>query len=269
MAILTGAITALTLAGTPGHVAYTPTLALGSRAPGEYTRLGLSATPGRTYGNFQRVAATGPTSRAGLGPFTRLMPSGTPSQVYGAFIKAVALDETKFVTDTIVLVLTDPRVSNVDIDVNDIGVPRVTDSRAIGQGRLVSDTIRPRVTDTVQFLLKAGTIPKAGSDSIVPVVTDAATYIVAIAVTDTVVPVIDDTTPPVISASNAVIVSDTIVPILEDERTVDAANSTRDLTVVDVITPVMTDSATNATAGEVDIIDLVSRPYGIIRLTEI
>jgi hypothetical protein len=268
MALLTGAITALTLAGTPGHVVYTPPLAAGSRSAGEYTRLSTGGTPGRTYGSFHRVvSSTG--SRAGLGPFTRLAPSATPSQVYGAFIKAVALEDTKFVTDTIVLVLTDPRVSNVDIDVNDIGVPRVTDTRSIGQGRLVSDTIRPRVTDTVQFLLKAGTIPKAGSDTIVPVVTDAATYIVEIAASDTVVPVIDDTTPPVISASNAVIVSDTIVPILEDERTVDAANSTRDLTVVDVVLPLVGDSATNATAGEVDIIDLVSRPYGIIRLTEI
>jgi hypothetical protein len=269
MAILTGAITALTLAGTPGHVAFTPLLAEGTRAPGEYTRLSLGGTPGRTYGSFHRVSATGPTSRAGLGPFTRLAPIGTPSQVYGAFTKEVALEDTKFVSDTIVLVLTDPRVSNVDLDVTDVGIPRVTDVRSIGQGRVVSDTITPRMTDQVQFLLKAGTIPKAGSDSIVPVVTETATYIVEIAAIDTVVPVIDDTTPPVISASNAVIVSDTIVPILEDERTVDAANSTRDLTVVDVVLPLVGDSATNATAGEVDIIDLVSRPYGIIRLTEI
>jgi hypothetical protein len=268
MAILTGAITALTLAGTPGHVAFTPLLAEGTRAPGEYTRLSLGGTPGRTYGSFHRVSATGPTSRAGLGPFTRLAPIGTPSQVYGAFTKEVALEDTKFVSDTIVLVLTDPRVSNVDLDVTDVGIPRVTDVRSIGQGRVVSDTITPRMTDQVQFLLKAGTIPKAASDSIVPVVTDAATYLVALTASDTVVPVVADATP-TISASNAVIVSDTIVPILEDERTVDAANSNRSLTVVDVITPVMTDSANNATAGEVDIIDLVSRPYGIIRLTEI
>ena len=269
--LLTATVTALTLAGTPG-------LPLGDTsgkvvAPvartysADFTRLGVGGTATRPYGAFTK----NPSPSAGktyASTFTRLALRGTPTRVYGSFAgKSEAIEDTKYVSDTIRAYVNEGPVSEVEIAVLEVMTPRVTESRTVGVGRSVSDTLRPRVTEAIQFLDKGSSTAKAVSDTITPIVTEGSSFRVQIATSDTITPVVTDGA--ALEAVDVKAVSDTITVVLDETMLLQTALAARSFNVVDVVTPVITETAGNATAGEVDIISVVGRPYGIIRIVEI
>ncbi len=268
MAILTAAVTFLSLSGTPGLATWRDNqIDAGEKAPVKVTRLSLAGTPGKRYGAFTK--STAPlTERPYTVTFTRLVPSATPGQEYGSFAgKVEKTEDAKFVTDTIIAVVTEGPVSDVDIDVNEIFRPVVTESRAtVGLTRAVTDTIRPRVTEAVQFLEKSGTIAKTASDTITPVVTETVTKAVGISASDSIVPVVTDTASLV--TSDAKTVSDSIVLVLDEVSLLNTSLAQRNFNVTDVITPRVVDSGRLADFGEVDNIRFTARPYGLIKITE-
>jgi hypothetical protein len=272
VAVLLGAVTALTLVGAPGQVEFRDIAGTGGGPrpfSAAFTRLGTGGTPARLYGNLQKSQAP-PEARPYTTAFTRLVPSSTPSRVYGSFAGKTSTNINDFVvSDTIRVYVNEGPFSNLDLDVTEILAPRVADSlTGVNQGRSGSDIIRPRVTDTVQFLQKSGTLPKVGSDGIRVYVAETATTNVSITGTDAIVPVVADAVTGVEKPA-AVIVSDTITVVLSDLSFADAANSGRDFAGTDPILPVLGESVTVAISGEVDKIVFTAEPFGSIRITEI
>lgn len=240
MPLLTGAVTALTLAGTPG-------LPLGD-VSGKDTGSGAS----RTYS----------------APFSRIALTGTPGVVNGDFSgKAEKAQDEKFVQDSIRLYVTEGPVSDVEILISEVLAPRVVDSAVAGVGRPVSDSIRPRVTDTVQFLDKAGTIPKAASDTITPVVSEAGDYRVIVAVADTVTAVVTDEQD--LGTADEISVSDSIIPVVSEINLLQQSQGLRQFFVIDTVRAVIVDQGRLQVRGEVDMIRIVPRPYGLIRITHV
>lgn len=269
MALLTGAITALTLGGTPGLPAWTDTSGAASARPyvETFTRLAPSGTAGRPYGTFTKIPNPA-VERPYSVTFTRLAPHGTPTELYGTFSgKVEKTQDEKYVTDTIRVFVTEGPVSDVDIDVNEIFLPRVLDGRSLGVGRVASDTIRPRITDVVQFLQKGGSVAKSASDTIVPVLAEGAVYRAQIAVSEAIVPVITDGAS--VQKVDIKYVVDTITVVLDETKVLNTSLAARSFSVTDTIAVRLSEVAGNANSGEVDIIRIIERPYGIIRITEI
>jgi hypothetical protein len=271
MPVLTAAITVLGLAGTPGLPGgpYDHTAGGSARTySGNFTRLGTGGTSAKTYGTFARVVTA--AARTYTTDFTRLSVGGTPTQVYGSFGgKTETIVSDFVVSDSIRVYVTEGPFSEVDIDVTEVLLPVVTESRGVpGQARAGSDTIIPRVADVVQFLSKTGSTSKVGSDTITPVVTEASAISVLVGVSDTVTPVVTDANT-ALDKSDAKSVSDTITVILDDQKFLQTALANRAFSVTDVIQLNLIESQSFAAAGEVDIIEITGRPYGIIRITEI
>jgi hypothetical protein len=274
MALLTGAVTALALSGAPGMPPGSFDRTGGAASPrtytGAYTSLHPTALAGRAYDSFAGKTVPVAVPRTYTGAYTRLSPDGGPGRPDGPYTgKSQTIVSDFVLSDTIRVYVNEGPFSNLDLDVTEILAPQVADSlTGVNQGRSGSDIIRPRVTDTVQFLQKSGTLPKVGSDGIRVYVAEAATTNVSITGTDAIVPVVADAVTGVEKPA-AVIVSDTITVVLSDLSFADAANSGRDFAGTDPILPVLGESVTVAISGEVDKIVFTAEPFGSIRITEI
>ena len=270
MALLTGAITALALGGTPGLPTwrYIPPSSARSYTT-TFTRLGPSGTATQVYGAFTKTPASPAVSRAYTADFTRLSAGGTPTQVYGSFGgKSETIVSDFVVSDSIRVYVTEGPFTDVDIDVTEVLRPVVTEPRGVpGQARAGSDSIIPRVSDVIQFLSKTGTTAKTGSDTIRAVVTEASSGRVLIGVSDTVTPVVTDANS-ALDKSDAKSVSDTITVVLNDQKFLETALANRDFGVTDVIRVNVTESQSSALAGEVDHIHITASPSGRIRIVK-
>lgn len=238
MALLTAAVTFLTLAGTPGQ------------PPGPFTR----TPPGepRTYS----------------GAFTRLGTHGSAARVYGSFAgKAASTSDARFPVDTYRLVLTMGDVSEVAPQLVDRYVPTLAMSGVGGLGRFGSDTYLPVVTLGVAALQKASGPSLVVADSLVPVLAMAAAQSRANTVSDNLVPVLTMTC----TASSAAerTPSDTYVPVLTMSYVLDGVPGTVEFPRTDTYVPVLTLSAAVQVSGEVDRIVITARPYGRIHLREV
>lgn len=270
MALLTGAITYLALSGAvglpPGDFTGKALDAGGRPDDGTFTRLYVGGSPLSAETDYSKAEVT--SARPDDGTFTRLSPTATASRPWGDFSgKAETNVADKVASDSIRVFVTEGPVSDVEIAVTESLRPSVTDSRAIGIGRSVSDTIRPQVADVVQFVSKVGDTPKAGAESVRVYVAESASIAAVISVSDTVTPVVTDANT-LLDKSDAKIVSDTITVVLTDAKLLQTANAVRDFAVVDTITARVTDTARVAAAGDVDRIDITSRPMGQIRIRE-
>jgi hypothetical protein len=239
MASLAGAVTFLTLAATPGqHTWFDAGSYVGSGRPddGQFTALQVTATPGHVQSEFTD--------------------------------KAVEVDSTKPVSDTYRPVLTFGQVTQYDIEVSDKYVPVLTMSGVARLTKVVTDTYRPRLTFGTAIVSASGTINKTASDTYVPVLTFAPNLQYRVTATDTYVPVLTFAADPVTTA-NATNVSDTYVPVLtffNQTLTKVVANVAHARS--DTYVARLTFTANLRTAGEVDRIEISSRPYGYIEITQ-
>jgi hypothetical protein len=231
---------------------------------GAITALSLAATPGLS---FQSTAPYIGVGRPNDGQFTALQVSATAGKVQNAFgDKAVETDIQKFITDRYVPVLTFGPVDSVGCEVSDSYIPVLGMMAYAGLSRSVSDTYTVRATFAYTAISKSGAIGKAASDTYVPVLTmDPATR-VQIGAADTYIPVLGMTV--TIAKADTVNLTDSYVVVLGMDYTVDAILSAVNWPRSDTYTVSITMNAVNATAGEVDIIHLSERPYGIIRINE-
>lgn len=270
MAILTGAITALALGGTPGLPTwrYIPPSSARSYTT-TFTRLSPSGTATRVYGAFTKTPASPASARTYTTDFTRLGAGGTPTQVYGSFGgKAETIVSDFVVSDSIRVYVTEGPFTEVDIDVTEVLRPVVTEPRGVpGQARAGSDSIIPRVADVIQFLSKTGTTAKVGSDTITPVLTEASAISVLVGVSDTVTPVVTDANS-ALDKSDAKFGSDTITVVLDDQKFLQTALANRAFSVTDDIRVNVIESQSTSEAGEVDHIHITASPMGYIRIVK-
>lgn len=234
MAVLTGAITYLSLAGTPGPATYT-----------EYT------APG--------------SSRPDDGQFTTLQLSGTPGRTFASFVDKVNNNYDRAVSDTYLVVLTLGPVTDVDIDVDDAYTPVLTMQATAYLTRAVSDTLRPVVTMGVAALSKGGSTAKAGTDTYTPVLTLTSSLVHVISVSDTYTPVLT-LSADALNKSDALTVADTYTPVLDLTPLLDTVVAQVGYSRSDSYVPILNMSATVNAAGDVDIIDIRSRPYWLIEI---
>jgi hypothetical protein len=152
---------------------------------GAITALGLAGLPAQPYGDFTKNPNPA-SERTYGGAFTRLS-HGTPGRVYGSFAgRDVAASDSKIVSDVIRARVTEGPFGEIELNLAEWLHPRVSDGRSASIDRSVSDTIRPRMADQIQFLQKSGTIPKAVSDSVRVFVAEGRSYRVQIGVADSV-----------------------------------------------------------------------------------
>ena len=226
------------------------------------TSLALTGVPGPDYGDFTKTPTTG--TRTYSSAFTRLGLGGTPSKTYGAFTHAVETDVIVEVSDSLVAVITEGPVSDVDIDVTETMPVYVTESRAVGQNKIGNDTLIPVIRDQWQFVDKAGTTAKTGSDSLVPVLSESASLAILIGVTDSLVPVVTEASS--LATGTGATGSDSVGVVLTETATTQKANALREFAVTDTLTLVLTDSAQVEIAGDVDRIVYRITPKGYIKV---
>lgn len=269
MPILTAAVTALSLAGTPGLPTWRDNqISAGEKAAGIVTRLGLGATSGRLYGNFTKSAAP-PSTRTGLGPFTRLSPRATPMALYGAFTgKSESAEDTAVTSFSVRPVVTMGPYTDVDIDLSVSVIPVARMASQVLRTVLASMTVRPVLTQQHSETIGSGVIPKVASLPVVPnltmgsqawafvVVPSAASVIPALTMESVV------TITPVLSAAQ------TVVPVLNMYITLQKSNANASRSTVMVANPVLRQASVVYQAGEVDLIKITPRRYGRIRITE-
>lgn len=237
MALLTAAVTFLTLAGTPGQ------------PPGPFTR-----SPSGAPRSYQQFTAHGP--------------AGVAARLYGSFAgKAASTTDARFPTDTYRLVLTMGDVSEVAPQLVDRYVPTLAMSGVGGLARFGSDTYLPVVTLTVAALQKAGGPSLVVTDSLVPVLTMAAAQSFANSVADSLVPVLTMTC--TAASAPEVTPSDTYVPVLGMTYLLDQTIGTVAVALTDTYVPTLSLSSGLRVAGEVDRIWITSRPCGRIRIREV
>jgi hypothetical protein len=288
MAILTAAVTALTLAGTPGLAVHRDASA-GVHTPGEITRLSVGATPGRRYGAFFK-GGTAPGAHSGT--FTRLVPSATPSGQYGSFAGKFAQTYfEQYVSMSIVPVVTMGPVTDVDIDITMNIVPRLAMSSNVRQALTANASVVPRLVMARGSTLVSGTFPKAATASIVPQVSLTVTTNKSLPISMSVVPVLtssasvdggsdnlvaDASVIPVLTmaasanvTSNSITASASIVPVLSLTIGINRINASLNHDIVMTVAPILNMSSSVQTAGEVDHIHITGNTYGYIRITKI
>lgn len=237
MALLTGAITFLSLAAAPaGAQTWTNTLAGASLRPndGQFTTLTVNATPG---------------TRAAL-----------------QSDKTTATSIDKAVTDTYRPVTPFGDVSDADLDVTDTLTAKLTFSTYVLQTRSVSDTYTPRITEPRPNLTGTNTTARTVTDSYRAVLTEAATVVVQKTGTDTYRAVVTEAYS-ALDKSNAKTGSDTFVPVLTFSRSVNKVTSASDFPRADVVIPKIALASSVARAGEVDQIDILVRPVSTISIS--
>jgi hypothetical protein len=289
MAILTAAVTALTLAGTPGLAVHRDTSA-GVHTPGEITRLSVGATPGQRYGAFFK-GGTAPGAHSGT--FTRLVPSATPSQQYGSFAGKFAQTDFEKIglPMSIVPVVTMGPVTDVDIDITMNIVPVLAMSSNVRQALTANASVVPRLVMARGSTLVSGTFPKAATASIVPQVSLTVTTNKSLPISMSVVPVLTSSASvdggsdnleasasviPVLTmaasaniTSNSITASASIVPVLSLTIGINRINAALNHDIVMTVAPILNMSSSVRTAGEVDHIHITGNPYGYIRITKV
>lgn len=227
------------------------------------TVLALYGGPGLPGGPYTHSPAF--SARTYTSTFTRLRLT-VPGAPYGSFTgKTASSSETKFVTDSVRIYLTEGPVADIDLDVSDALIPVITESAYAALAKEVSDTLTPRVSDVVNTLSKSGTVPKTVSDTITLRITEGINYAVSVSVSDSLKPVITESSN--VEKADEKTVSDTITLVATESLpllTIFAANVS--LNVLDTITFRVNDSSSLKTAGEVDRISIRTNPTGRIRI---
>jgi len=272
VSVLLGAITALTLGGTPGLVTYRDVGGVSGGArpfTTAFTRLGTGGTSARLYGNFQKNQAPA-AGRTYTTDFTRLAPTGSTGQVYGSFAGKFSTNVADFVVaDSIRVYVNESPFSQIDFDLQEILTPRVTESRGVVSAtRSASDNLIPRVTDAIQFLQKSGSTTKVGADTVTAVVAETVSVSSQISGSDTILPVVTDAVTSVEKPA-VVVVNDDIIVVLSDTKFLETAGAQRAFFGTDDLTPLLVETAIVSLSGEVDIITITARPHGRIRITKI
>lgn len=237
MALLTGAITALGLAGVPA--AYDP--------------------------NFS--ARTPDVPRSYVETFTQHGPHALPMSLYGAFAKSEETNLLKSVSDTLRVFVTEGTISDIDVDITDVIVPRIAESISVVAYRSVSDTIFPRITEGVTSLVKSGGPFHSVSDTIVPVIAESVSLRRLLTVSDTIIPVITDAYT-ALGQADELQVSDTVVPVITESYVLRQLAANVSLSVSDTINLIVTESGSVRASGDVDRIEITSRPTGRITITK-
>lgn len=237
MALLTGAITFLSLAAAPTSAqTWTNTLAGASLRPddGQFTTLTVNATPG---------------TRAAL-----------------QSDKTTATSIDKAVSDTYRPVTPFGDVSDADLDVNDTFTPKLTFSTYVLQTRSVSDVYVPVTTEPRPNLTGTNTTARTVTDTYRAVLTETASVRVEKAGIDTYRAVIAEVATS-LDKSNAKTGADTYRPVLTLARSVDKITSAVAFPRSDTYRPVLTATASVVRAGEVDRIDIIVRPASTIEIS--
>jgi hypothetical protein len=248
------------------------------------TRLGTTATPSRSYGSFTRSPTGG--SRSGQGPFTQLR-AGIPGRRYGSFAgKAAQTFVEKASAFSIIPRTTIGDVTDVDTDLTQYLVPRLTMSSVVIRGLASSMSLRPRVTQA-RGAVASSSFNKAGTASAVPVVTLASFLYRPQDVEHSLIPVVtmscsvDDTQDeivsdhslvPVVTLSAVVTntgksVSHSLIPVLTQNNSVERVAGLLEPSITQTISPIVTLGARVSALGDVDRIDINARPYGYIEIT--
>jgi hypothetical protein len=233
---------------------------------GAITALGVACLPAQPYGDFTKNPSPA-SERTYTEAFTRLS-NGTPGRVYGSFAgRAETAEDSKFVSDVILARVTEGPFNEIEVELVEWLHPKVTDARSASLARSVSDTIRPRVSDEIQFLQKSGAVPKAVSDSVRVFVAEGRSYRVPIPVTESILPVVTEGSS--VQKDDALEVADTITLVLGEVVRVDTAIGTRNFFASDSIRPRVSERAIAGVVSDVDSIRIVLQPYGFIRITEV
>lgn len=237
MALLTGAITFLSLAAAPaGAQTWTNTVAGSALRPndGQFTTLTVNATPG---------------TRAAL-----------------QSDKTTATSIDKAVSDTYRPVTPFGDVSDADLDVTDTFVPKLTFSTYVFQARTVTDTYIAQITEPRPNLTGTNTTARTVTDTYRAVLTETASVVVQKVGSDTYRAVLTEAYS-ALDKSNAKTGSDSFVPVLTFSRSVSKVTSASDFPRSDVLRPAITLASSVARAGEVDQIDILVRPVSTISIT--
>jgi hypothetical protein len=251
-----------------------------------YTRLGLSGTPTKPYGTFTKTPTTG--GRSGTG-YSRLSLSATPGRHYGAFTgRSAATSDAKTVAHTVKPVVTLGQFSDVDIDTTTSMRPKVVLATTVGIGVSATMTLRP-VTTQARGSVFSSSIARTGSQSVKPVVT--LTYLLQrpAASSPSVVPVVtlsnsvdtgaleslaSHSVVPVVTLSSVVnnttqskSASHSLIPVVNFSTQINRVNQDISWEIPQTVIPVVTLIATREVAGDVDRIEIVSRPFGYIEIS--
>lgn len=211
MPSLLAAITALTLGGTPGHVAYTDTAAAEVPRPGSLD-------------------------------FTRLSPNGSPFKKRTDFSSKTELLDIAVETDDIAYISAteSPNDSQEIVTYDSVSVS-VSESLAIARQIAVTDTARLSLSEVISLSV-TGVGTYAVTDTASLSVTDASAIAVTLDVTDTAsVSVTESST--VAQTSESKSVTDTASLTASDSATVNIFTGVLDLHVSDIWTVAMSEVA--------------------------
>lgn len=229
------------------------------------TTLSPAATPiarGATYGG--KAAAV---PRTYSSTFTFLKAGALPGIPRGSFAgKAASSSESKLGSDTYIAVLNFGPTTDLDVDVTDSYVPRLTFSGTVGVARTVTDTYSIRATFAKQSLLATGSTPVGVSDSYVPKLTLSGAIRVPIAGADSYVPKLTLSGSKL--AANATNGTDTYIPVIRVSSQTLKQQATVDISRSDTYVPVLTLNGSVKRSGDVDRIEISSRPTGRIQIRE-
>lgn len=188
MATLVGAITFLTLAGTPGLTPYTDTTSFPRTYSADFTRLSISATPTSPSGSF-----TGKTEE---------------STIYVT------------VSDTASATATEDPIDTQDITSADLVYATLTESASLANYVAASETAFVTLGEAVTLSITSNTA-KAGTDTASATITETASVAVAIDVTDTASVTATEGTPTIDTPANLVSVTDTASVTITDSPQID------------------------------------------------
>lgn len=228
------------------------------------TALGLSGTPGLPGGPYDHTSP--PALRTYSGDFTRLT-TGTPGRLYGSFAgKASSVTEYKTANVSLIPRLTVGDTAQSDIDVTAKILPVVTVTANAQLGKTVNAALVPVITPLVLNLSKSGTQAVTGTASIVPVVRATAGVSISLPVTASLIPVITATA--AVEASNNNLVSVSLIPVVRAQYLVQQYLASVSFPRTALLVPRVTVSTGLRIVGEVDRIDISSRPMGRITIRE-
>lgn len=230
---------------------------------GAITALALAGVPGQPYGTLTKNPSPA-SARTYTADFTRLGVGATPARLYDFSAKAEETETFRAVGDTIRPRVNESPFSDVEIEISETLRPRVSDRAAPGIARVVSDFLRPTVTDTVQFLEKGGVAAKFASDTVTVTLTDGRSYRVLFGVADTITPTFTDGGAATKDEDHPL--SDGITPVLTDLATVQASLGLRTLTATDTLRPRVREDGGVLEGGDVDVIRIVANSYLRVRI---
>jgi hypothetical protein len=248
------------------------------------TRLSPAGWSGRPYGSLAKT----PVPEAHAGTFTRLSPAGFPGRLYGSFTKSAATEDTKTSSFSIRPRVTIGDVTDVDLETTTTAIPRVALTRSALRTATVTMSLVPSVTQARGSILSSST-DKQSSHSLIPRVTMSVVRDKQITVTQSLIPVVtlsstvDDTFEeylttqsliPVVTLTNAVLAtslpkssSHSLIPVVTMTHQVNRVDSATSLDAVQTLAPRVTLTCSAGRAGDVDQIEIITRPFGEIEIT--